>query len=46
MHRALHRAIASFADQGFDLIVDGVLPYGHPDSIADALSIFRRHRLL
>ena len=21
------------------------LPYGHPDSIADALSIFRRHRL-
>ena len=45
MHRALHRAIASFADQGFDLIVDGVLPYGHPDSIADALSTFRRHRL-
>ena len=45
MHWALHRAIASFADQGFDLIVDGVLPYGHPDSIADALSIFRRHRL-
>ena len=44
MHRALHRAIASFADQGFDLIVDGVLPYGHPDGIADALSIFRRHR--
>ena len=31
MHRALHRAIASFAGQGFDLIVDGVLPYGHPD---------------
>ena len=45
MHRALSRAIASFADQGFDLIVDGVLPYGHPDSIAEALLIFRRHRL-
>ena len=45
MHRALSRAIASFADQGFDLIVDGVLPYGHPDSIADALSVFRRYRL-
>ena len=45
MHRALSRAIASFADQGFDLIVDGVLPYGHPDSIADALTIFRHHRL-
>ena len=45
MHRALHRAIASFADQGFDVIVDGVLPYGQRDSIADALSIFGRHRL-
>ena len=45
MHRALSRAIASFADQGFDLIVDGVLPYGHPESIADTLSIFRRYRL-
>ena len=45
MHRALHRSIVSFADQGFDLIVDGVLPYGHPDSIADALSVFRRYRL-
>ena len=45
MHRALSRAITSFADQGFDLIVDGLLPYGHPDSIADALSIFRRYRL-
>ena len=45
MHRALSRAIASFADQGFDLIVDGVLPYGHPESIADALSVFRRHSL-
>ena len=45
MHRALSRAISSFADQGFDLIVDGVLPYGHPDSTVDALSVFRRHRL-
>ena len=45
MHRALFRAIASFADQGFDLIIDGVLPYGHPDSIADALSTFRRYHL-
>ncbi len=44
MHRALHRAIASFADQGFDLIVDGVLPYGRPNSVADALSIFHRYR--
>ena len=45
MRRALHRAIASFSNEGFDLIVDGVLPYGHPDSIADALSIFHLYRL-
>lgn len=45
MNRALSRAIACFADQGFDIIVDGVLLYGHPGSIADALSIFRRYRL-
>ncbi len=45
MHRTLYRAIVSFSEQDFDLIVDGVLPYGHPDSIADALSTFRRRRL-
>ena len=45
MSRALHRAIAAFAEQGFDLIVDGILPYGRPDDIADALSVFQRYRL-
>ena len=45
MSRALHRAIAAFANQGFDLIVDGVLPYGRPEGIADALAVFGRHRL-
>ena len=45
MSRALHRAIAAFVEQGFDLIVDGILPYGRPDDIADALSVFGRHRL-
>ena len=45
MSRALHRAIAAFAEQGFDLIVDGILPYGRPDDIADALPIFQRYRL-
>ena len=45
MSRALHRAIAAFAEQGFDLIVDGILPYGRSDDIADALSVFRRYRL-
>ncbi len=45
MSRALHRAIVAFAEQGFDLIVDGILPYGRPDDIADALSVFQRYRL-
>ena len=45
LSRALHRSIAAFGDQGFDLIVDGVLPYGDPQGIADALDIFSRFRL-
>ncbi len=45
MSRALHRAVAAFTEQGFDLIVDGILPYGRPDDIADALCVFRRYRL-
>ena len=45
LHRAMYQAIAAYADQGFDLIVDGILPYGHPESIADALSTFRLYRL-
>ncbi len=45
LRRALHRAIIAFAEEGFDLIVDGVLPYGHPEGIADALAIFGRYQL-
>ena len=45
MSRAHHRAIASFSNECFDLIVDGILPYGHSDSIADALSVFHLYRL-
>ena len=45
MHRAIPRAIASFADQVSNLVVDGALPYGHSDSVNNALCVFRRHRL-
>lgn len=45
MSRALHRATAAFAAEGFDLIVDGVLPYGRPDDVADALEVFGRFRV-
>ena len=43
--RALRRAIAAFADEGLDIIVDGLLPYGDPDGIADTLALFGRYRL-
>jgi chloramphenicol 3-O phosphotransferase len=45
LSRAVHRSIAAFAEQGFDIIADGVLPYGDPESIADALDVFSRFRL-
>ena len=44
LSRALHRSVAASGDQGFDLIVDGVLPYGDSQGIADALEIFSRFR--
>ncbi len=45
LSRALHRAIVAFVEEGFDLIVDGVLPYGRPEGIADALTVFGRYQL-
>lgn len=44
LSRALHRSIIAFAGQGFDLIVDGVLPYDDRDGVADALEVFSRFR--
>lgn len=45
LSRALHRAVAAFAAEGFDIIVDGVLPYGNLDGIADAFEVFGAFRL-
>lgn len=45
MTRVLCRAAASFADHGFDLILDGILPYGRPRELTDALALFGRYQL-
>ena len=45
LSRALHSSIAAFADQGFDLIVDGVLPYDDSAGIDDALEVFSTYPL-
>ena len=44
--RALRRSIAVYAEEGFDLIVDGVLPYRDPDGVHHALSLYGQYRLL
>ena len=44
--RALHRSIAAYANERFDLIVDGALPYGDPAGLEDALLLYGRYRLI
>ena len=43
--RAIPRSVAAYAEQGFDLIVDGLLPYGDPKRVEEVLRLFRRFRL-
>ena len=42
---ALHQSIVVFVEEGFDLIVDEVLPYGRPERTVDAIPIFGRYPL-
>lgn len=42
----LHRSIAAWAAGGFDLVVDGSLPYGMPGLRAGCLRLFDPFRLL
>lgn len=42
---AFHQSIAAYLDCGFDVIVDGALPYGDEPGLQDALSIYRQFRL-
>lgn len=43
---ALHRSIAAWAADGFDLIVDGSLPYGRPRLRSECLHVFGSFRML
>lgn len=44
--RAFHQSIAAWAAGGFDLIVDGSLPYGRPRLRSECLRAFGPFRLL
>lgn len=43
---AFHRSIAAWAAGGFDLIVDGSLPYGMPGLRSECLRVFDPFRML
>jgi chloramphenicol 3-O phosphotransferase len=43
---ALHRSIAAWAADGFDLIVDGALPYGKPRLRSECLRAFDPFRMV
>jgi chloramphenicol 3-O phosphotransferase len=43
---AFHRSIATWAAEGFDLIVDGSLPYGMPCLRSECLRVFHPFRML
>ena len=42
---ALHQSIVVFAEAGFDLVVDEVLPNGRPERTSDAIPIFGQYPL-
>jgi chloramphenicol 3-O phosphotransferase len=43
---SFHRSIAAWAADGFDLIVDGALPYGKPRLRSECLRVFDPFRML
>ena len=45
LSRALRNAINAFVEEEFDLIVDGILPYGDSKGITESLNLFGRHKL-
>ncbi len=44
-NRAICNSVLAFADQGFDLVIDGILPYGEPELLANTLETFQRYAL-
>lgn len=45
LRSAIRASCIAFAEAGFDLIVDGILPYGNAAQIDEALAGFRKFRL-
>jgi len=43
--RAFRRSVEGYLSEGYDIILDGILPYGDQDLLSDALEIYRAHRL-
>ena len=44
-NRAFRQSASAYAEEGYDLIIDGILPYGDPDDLIDALGQYRAFRL-
>ena len=43
--RAFRQSVMIYAQQGYDIIVDGILPYGDPDGVQDTLDSYSAYRL-
>ena len=43
--RAMARSVVAYVEEGLDLIVEGILPYGDPQRLEEMLRLFRRFRL-
>ena len=43
--RALRQSVMTYAQQGYDIIVDGILPYGDPDGVQDTLDSYSAYRI-
>ena len=43
--RALRQSVMNYAQQGYDIIADGILPYGDPDGVQDTLHLYSACRL-
>ena len=43
--RAWRQSVMSYAQQGYDIIVDGILPYRDPDGVRETLDLYSSYRL-
>ena len=43
--RAFRRSVVAYLREGYDIILDGILPYGDSELLSDGLDLYRAHRL-